>query len=120
MKHFDADGACLLSLRASWCADSCASSDEGGVIYWHWQYCDCDRASDVRGAWVGCLRASALYSIRISVHQDGRVWASIYRICNFFTIVGLQATGLDDVRVHLDIPWPGGQAGSSINEFLWN
>ena len=38
----------------------------------------------------------------------------------FFTIVGLQATGLDDVRVHLDIPWPGGQAGSSINEFLWN
>ena len=84
VKHFDADGACLLSLRASWCADSCASSDEGGVIYWHWHYCDCDRASDVRGAWVGCLRASALYSIRISVHQDGRVWASIYRICNFF------------------------------------
>ena len=84
VKHYDADGACLLSLRASWCADSCASSDEGGVIYWHWHYCDCDRASDVRGAWVGCLRASALYSIRISVHQDGRVWASIYRICNFF------------------------------------
>ena len=35
-------------------------------------------------------------------------------LANFFTIVGLQATGLDDVRVHLDRPRPGWL------EFLWN
>ena len=40
----------LLLRPARWCADAYASFDEGGGIYWHWHYCDCDRACDVRGA----------------------------------------------------------------------
>ena len=65
VKHYDADGTC-----ASWHVfghflDICTnilsylrhvSFDEGGRIRWNWGLCPCNRACDVRGARMGCLK----------------------------------------------------------------
>ena len=50
----------------------CFSIDEGGCIRWHWDYCDCYRACDVRGARVGCLIFTlADFSVR---YRSARVY----------------------------------------------
>jgi hypothetical protein len=63
----------MLSARCY--TDACVSSDEGSGLCWHWRSCVCDRARDVRGAWVGCLMVLLLcitvYPFNISMAVSG-------------------------------------------------